>query len=493
MTEESTSDPASESDTNKPVLRMACDKAYAIVGETAIGISAQFSGGTSPYSLTCTIAQGEEIALQETVSYEDSGTFACDFDPAAAGSYTVRIRLTDHTGTEALLEHIILAADRVTETDEIWSQSVSGAVLTGIWAQDLVSIAQTQMGYCPSSTNFIVERDGRIRPYTRYADRYGTPYSPWSAMFVAFCLDYANIPQTAIPRNPICQDWMEALSDMGIFRQHNYIPTTGDIVFFGQDGVSNHVGIVCATNHNQITTLEGDRTGDVREFCYELTDTGILGFASLGQAFRQQFSYQAIKLYEGDDTDLIPSDKMAVVVSLSGITGGAKLSYDDGTTQTEFLYNSAISEKTGCSAYVAMVPTAIPMDNLENRNHYTLDWEKAAEIYFGDYNQDGIINAQEALDVVDVWLRKGQALTDTDILTMNINCDGKINTFDILGIVETFVNGTEYSVVSTAVKQLSEPGINGEFYEEIEQSQNADLYSRDCHAADGDPDPVSVF
>ena len=52
--------------------------------------------------------------------------------------------------------------------------------------------------------------------------------------------------------------------------------------------------------------------------------------------------------------------------------------------------------------------------------------------------------------VVDTWLRKGEQPTDLQILTMNVNGDSRINTFDALGIVEAFVNGTDYIVVTKA-------------------------------------------
>ena len=59
-------------------------------------------------------------------------------------------------------------------------------------------------------------------------------------------------------------------------------------------------------------------------------------------------------------------------------------------------------------------------------------------------------DAQDALAVVDTWLRKGEEPTDEQILTMNVNGDSRINTFDALGIVEKFVNGSEYAVVIKA-------------------------------------------
>ena len=51
---------------------------------------------------------------------------------------------------------------------------------------------------------------------------------------------------------------------------------------------------------------------------------------------------------------------------------------------------------------------------------------------------------------MDAWLRKGEAPDDDGILTMNVNGDSRINTFDALGIVEKFVSGSAYGVVTRA-------------------------------------------
>jgi len=71
-------------------------------------------------------------------------------------------------------------------------------------------------------------------------------------------------------------------------------------------------------------------------------------------------------------------------------------------------------------------------------------------IRFGDANADGLINAQDALAAVDCWLRKTDAPTDNQILVLNVNGDSRINTFDALGIVETFVNNGTFAVVTKA-------------------------------------------
>ena len=161
-------------------------------------------------------------------------------------------------------------------------------------------------------------------------------------------------------------------------------------------------------------------------------------------------SFSAVCLYTGDDVDLIPATKKAVAVAVTGIKNGTKLSYNDGTNQVEFKYSAEITAKTGVSTYVALVDAAIGMEHFINDLYYTIPGGDAAAVSFGDANGDGVLNAQDALAVVDAWLRKGEEPSDDQILTMNVNGDSRINTFDALGIVEAFVNGTEYGVVTKA-------------------------------------------
>ena len=160
--------------------------------------------------------------------------------------------------------------------------------------------------------------------------------------------------------------------------------------------------------------------------------------------------YSAVCLYTGDDIDLIPSTKKAVAVSVVGIENATKLTYNDGTKNYEFKYSAEISEKTGVATYVALVDASTPMEQFVNKANFTFTEETADEITFGDSNGDGVINAQDALAAVDTWLRKTDAPSDDEILALNVNSDSRINTFDALGIVEAFVDDSEYLIVTKA-------------------------------------------
>ena len=62
-----------------------------------------------------------------------------------------------------------------------------------------------------------------------------------------------------------------------------------------------------------------------------------------------------------------------------------------------------------------------------------------------------MINAQDALATVNAWLRKGETLTQHQMMVANVNGDAHIDTYDALGIVESFVyNNRTYAVVTKA-------------------------------------------
>ncbi len=99
-----------------------------------------------------------------------------------------------------------------------WERSVSGAARTGIWADDAAAVAGTQLGYQESTKNYIVTEAGEQKGITRYGQWYGDPYGSWDAMFVSFCLNYAGIPQSAVPYGADCGSWPAALSAAGLYR-----------------------------------------------------------------------------------------------------------------------------------------------------------------------------------------------------------------------------------------------------------------------------------
>lgn len=175
------------------------------------------------------------------------------------------------------------------ESASVWERTLPDQ-LTGVWADDLLAVAETQLGYQESTRNYHVDEEGNKLGYTRYGDWYGSPYGHWCAMFVSFCLNYADIPTQAFPREASCQQWIEDLTDLDLYREaESYIPTPGDLIFFNWDeeSDSDHVGLVEEVvldekgNCKEIKTIEGNSSNKVQRVTYDWGDPSIMGYGEL--------------------------------------------------------------------------------------------------------------------------------------------------------------------------------------------------------------------
>ncbi|MCI7742058.1 MAG: CHAP domain-containing protein [Clostridiales bacterium] len=199
-------------------------------------------------------------------------------------------QLPEHTHTEDCYEKLTAgdpSADLETAAD--WEASLSGVVLTGDYRADLLAIAETQLGYRESTRNFIIDEAGFVKGYTRYGEWYGIPYGDWCAMFVSFCLHYAGIPETTVPYESGCANWVSALSAAGLYRSAGMAaPVKGDIIFFDNDGdgSADHVGLVAGVTEDEpgIKTIEGNSADRVQYLSYNSSASNILGYAEIPAA-----------------------------------------------------------------------------------------------------------------------------------------------------------------------------------------------------------------
>ena len=160
-------------------------------------------------------------------------------------------------------------------------------------------------------------------------------------------------------------------------------------------------------------------------------------------------TFSAMKLYSGDGSDLIPNGRTAVAVVVTGVKDGTKIVFNDGKNVINMRFSTEITKKTGVSTYVLMTD-GDDISKFSDKANYTVSEETGDSIVFGDSNGDGIINAQDALAVADMWLRKSKAPNNDAVLALNVNGDERINTSDALAIVEHFVDGDEFAIVNIA-------------------------------------------
>lgn len=180
-----------------------------------------------------------------------------------------------------------ISADIETEAD--WEATLPEK-MTDDRCENIVAVAESQLGYTESTKNFIIADDGVSRKgYTRYGKWYGNPYGDWNTLFAYFCLYYAGVTEKELPYGSGCWAWTEALKKAELFNSPKDVTVkVGDLVFFDTDSDEkpDRVGIVSEIKEDEkagitITAIEGDLDGKVDKAEYSLADEMLAGFVSL--------------------------------------------------------------------------------------------------------------------------------------------------------------------------------------------------------------------
>lgn len=220
---------------------------------------------TTEYELTCGLEEGElvEQVVEPTQSAELAAMAVAE--PVALEPMVDTVEPIYHHHTDACYEEVLTcplpehqhtvaclsdtSADL--ETPEEWQAANAKAVMTGNWAEDLLSVAKTQLGYEQSEKNFEIDpADGvTLRYYSRYGQSYGNPYGEWDVMFLSYCLKYAGIPQSAIPQEASVLALRSSMSDM-------------EWLLDGEDGSSADVGDIVIYNKYVTRTVAVDSSAD---------------------------------------------------------------------------------------------------------------------------------------------------------------------------------------------------------------------------------------
>lgn len=169
---------------------------------------------TTEYELVCGLDEGE-LVEEPNPAYQEmpASRPVVDLPPEPAETTPDEPVLHHHTDacyTEELVctipEHhhtVECLADTQAdvETAEEW-QAAANVALNGNWAEDLLTVAKSQLDYQQSDKNFKLDVEDQqvLRGYSRYGAWYGNPYGAWDVMFLSYCLHFAGVPQTVVPQ-----------------------------------------------------------------------------------------------------------------------------------------------------------------------------------------------------------------------------------------------------------------------------------------------------
>ena len=156
------------------------------------------------------------------------------------------------------------------ENNSLWSQ-----VLYGITGGDgeIVTVALSQVGNVGGD------------PYWSWYG-FGSRVE-WCACFVSWCADQCGyIEAGVIPKFAACtSQGVPWFRERGLWQDNSYEPRPGDIIFFdwddgGQDGQSDHVGIVEKVENGRVYTIEGNSGDSVRQNSYPIGYYEIYGYGT---------------------------------------------------------------------------------------------------------------------------------------------------------------------------------------------------------------------
>lgn len=175
------------------------------------------------------------------------------------------------------------------------------------WAQDMVLVAKSQLGYTESKAD--VDEDGN--GYTMYADQYYKDkpmvYADWDCTFVAYCLYHAGVPQDIIPQYASISALRGELARMNS-EYYTDDPQDfasilpGDIVMYKNAEGRETIGVVsdaAVDEETDLTTALTVISGDVATGCESDGETTIDKVAEVSVALEDVTSFVSVNAAEG--------------------------------------------------------------------------------------------------------------------------------------------------------------------------------------------------
>ena len=243
---------------------------------------------TTDYELVCGLEDGE-LVEELNPAYTAVAAFEA---PVAAKPVVVSpvIEAPIHYHTDDCYEEVLTCgleehhhtvnclADPLADVeDESEWLAKTNTTLSGLWTEDLLTVAQSQLGYEQSEKNFELDADDgvTVRHYTRYGEWYGNPYGSWDVMFLSYCLNYAGIPQSAIPQRAGVLALRSDLRATGYLMDPQSIPAAQqDAIALCDEEMPDEAGFADAAGFaDGASTFRSIRPGDIVFYNAAVTET----------------------------------------------------------------------------------------------------------------------------------------------------------------------------------------------------------------------------
>lgn len=370
--------------------------------------------------------------------------------------------LKEHTHTAACYSNE--SADVEDKSD--WEATIPE--LSGNWAEDVVAVAQSQLGYEESTANFKLADDGETRKgYTRYGEWYGNKYGDWSAMFASFCLNYAGIPAETVPVNSGCTAWITELKEQKLYKTAaDYKPVAGDLVFLDTDSdeKADHVGIITEVEKEDgkivsVKAIVGDSSDKVEENTYEADGADkdvIIGYCALPENPDEKKADETDKTEAESTTATTAEDKTEAEVT----TEEKATSEADATTEKAEATTEKSEEKTESTEATTAESKTEDKKTSETTTEAKGSGESTEEAEAATSEKEDLVTESDAL----VTVQKIEEVSTTSIAVQNT--DNEVTTAN----TDTS-NTTDFGqyITSSSIKKL-----NGNTWVDAKELQDGD-------------------
>ncbi|MBQ1903253.1 MAG: hypothetical protein II168_02700, partial [Ruminococcus sp.] len=214
-----------------------------------------------------------------------------------------------------------------TETEAVWEQTLPKELGENV-RENIALIAQSQLGYSESKTNFHIADDGETKNgYTRYGQWYGSPYGEWNSLFTYFCMYYAGVDRQSVPYGSGTAAWASELEKKKLVQSiKDTTLQKGDVILIDTDldDKADRSAVVTQMTEKDgkklIETIEGNVDGKVAQSTYQLDDKHLIGCVKLdgaaGEMLFEQVSASGVKVTAKADKGTFPENTTMTVTDI---------------------------------------------------------------------------------------------------------------------------------------------------------------------------------
>lgn len=319
---------------------------------------------------------------------------------------------------------------------------------SGDQAQDIVGVAQTQVGYGEGSNG-----------YTKYGDWYGLPNSDWCAMFVSWCANQAGVDTSTFQPFALCSAGCDWFISQGEFQYSgSYVPKAGDLIFYSSYGNIYHVGLVTGSDGSNVYSIEGNYNEMVSNVSYPLSYGDILGYATPSYSYASgtqnnyvsetvsDENYEDSDAYSDSDADTDSENDYDYEYTTNDepeIDSEADEVYFEDTdselvSDEEFIgdiINDELESEPEVETDTDFVEETTDIDTDTEEDFVDTEPQETEEFEIGDVNGDGKISVLDSF-LIRCYLAEAVELDDAQFMRADIDASGLVDISDVITILE---------------------------------------------------------